>query len=89
MTFGRKDSGGKLIITVKENVIGSDVTAGGTSWGSLCTSAQCREVVMFVMVWHSEELVLAICEEICEEIFKVEGDGTVRSWVAGGEGVCR
>lgn len=64
---------------------GFDVTAGGTCWGSLCTSAQCREVVVFVMVWHSEELVL----EICEEIFKVEGDGTVRSWVAGSEGVCR
>lgn len=74
-----------MIITVKENVKGSDVTAGGTSWGSLCTSAQCRAVIVFVMVWHSEELVL----EICEEIFKVEGDGTVRSWVAGGEGVCR
>lgn len=56
---------------------GSDVAAGGTSWGSLCTSAQSRvvDMVCYGLLWHSEELIL----EICEEIFKVEGDGTVRS----------
>ena len=71
-------------MTVKENVGGFDVAGGGTSRGSRCTSAPRREVVM---VWHSEELVLSL--EVCEEIVKAEGDGTVRSWLAGGEGVCR